>query len=200
MTLNFRRLLKVPLVIVLFACLIGNTYAVDEQKSAVRNTSSAADAQKLLSEVAGVYKKRFKNSTVNDEDYESEDILEIVPINKTAAYVRMELAFFNGHSCSLSTVFEYESNRAFIAFADDYRAPGYGCTMKMEVGYKALRFLDISKGANDCKIHCGARGSLDEVEFTRSKKRKIRYMSRLVNGRHFKSATENYSVEVPEGK
>jgi uncharacterized protein len=44
MTLIFRRLLKIPSVIVLFACLIGNTYAVDEQKSAVRNTSSAADA------------------------------------------------------------------------------------------------------------------------------------------------------------
>ena len=200
MILNFRRSLKVSSVIVLLACLIGTTYAVDEQKSTIRNTSSAADAQKLLSEVAGVYKKKFKNSTVNDEDYESEDILEIVPINKTAAYVRMELDFFNGHSCSLSTVFEYEDKGEFIAFADDVRAPGDGCTLKMEVGDKVLRFFDISKGVSDCKIHCGARGSLDEVEFTRSKKRKIRYMSRLVNGRHFKSATENYSVEVLERK
>ena len=200
MTQIFQQLFRAAGVTLLIACLSGNAFGTGEPKSASRDTSSAVNGQKLLSEVAGVYKNRFKNSTVNDEDYESEDILEIVPINKTAAYVRMELDFFNGHSCSLSTVFEYEGKGEFIAFADDVRAPGDGCTLKMEVGDKVLRFFDISKGVNDCKIHCGARGSLDEVEFSRSKKRRIRYMSRLTNGRHFKSATEAYSVEVPVGR
>jgi hypothetical protein len=185
------------IIIVIFAVLALIPIARGQEKSDAN--VDPIEVGNLLTDIAGVYKKRFKNSTVDNEYYESEDILEIVPIGEKSAYVRIELNFFNYHSCSLSSVFEYSASRELIAYTDDvHPGPEAGCILRMNVDKQKISFTDISKNPKaSCKnSHCGMRGSFLHAEFARDKKRKIRYMDRLLNGRHFKSATEDYSVDV----
>ena len=58
--------------------------------------------------LAGVYKTQFKNGNIDGGKYDSEDILEIVKVSPTAAYVRTHLEFFNGHVCNIQGVADVE--------------------------------------------------------------------------------------------
>ena len=76
------------------------------QQTPNRRSESAA----FLAEVAGVYKVQFQNGNVNGDKYQSEDVLEVVPIDDHAAYVRMDVEFFNGHSGRISGIATYGDN------------------------------------------------------------------------------------------
>ena len=60
---------------------------------------AAATAPLRLDAVTGVYKYRFPNALVDGTNYTSEDILEVVKVSPTAAYVKASLQFYNGHIC-----------------------------------------------------------------------------------------------------
>src|SRR6185437_16053133 len=62
-----------------------------------------------IDKIAGVYKKQFANGNIEGGQYRSEDILEIVKVSPTAAYVKTHLEFFNGHVCNIQGVADLES-------------------------------------------------------------------------------------------
>src|SRR4030095_822830 len=64
----------------------------------------------FLGRVAGVYKEQFQNAFVNGEKYQSEDVLEVVPVDNDAAYVRIDLEFANGHSGRIYGIAAYGRN------------------------------------------------------------------------------------------
>jgi hypothetical protein len=63
-----------------------------------------------LDALAGVHKNSFENGTAYGDQYRSEDILELVRITPTSAYVRLHLEFFNGHMCDIWGVAEVEGD------------------------------------------------------------------------------------------
>ena len=143
---------------------------------------AAAPAVALMQQMQGVYKYRFPNSTIDGkEKWISEDVVEIVPMDDRHIYVRAELAFGNGHSCSINGAAAYESG-AFV-FHEPSQPP-YGplrCMLRVSLGEKHLQLTDIdpSKGEATCRMYCGARGSLSDYTIARSARREIRYLPRL---------------------
>jgi hypothetical protein len=140
-------------------------------------------------QVAGVYKAQFKNGDVNGDKYPSEDVLEIVPIDDHAAYVRMDLEFFNGHSGRIYGIATYGKNSLIYdngGKGDDRCVVEYVWSSE-----KVITRADYDKTPG-CREYHGARGSLDGAEFLLKKKQTIRYMDRLKNSREFKEAMSNY--------
>src|SRR5262245_36685250 len=89
-----RRLAHIASITLGLICLSSTSgQAVRGQTSKPRSQSAA-----FLAEVAGVYKTQFQNGDIDGDKYQSEDVLEVVPVDDQAAYVRMDLEFFNGHS------------------------------------------------------------------------------------------------------
>jgi len=127
--------------------------------------------------LAGVYKQRFTNGLVTGETFTSEDILEIVPVSNTSAYVRVHLEFYNGHTCSLSGIAHVERQALVYRTDLDYEQPPLNrCVLSIE---RSGDQIMLSDGRNSCKGFCGVRGSLMNVDFPAASRRPIRYMARL---------------------
>ncbi|MEZ5957292.1 MAG: hypothetical protein R3C27_08805 [Hyphomonadaceae bacterium] len=137
----------------------------------------AAVATDITTQWAGVYKFRFQNALVSGEEYESENVLEVVRLDTQSAYVRAHLEFANGHSCSLYVVMNVEGDRLV------YREPNppthrRQCivTLDRENGEMVI---DETEESQCGAAHCGARGSLRDQRLPVSSQRRIRYMERL---------------------
>lgn len=151
----------------------------------------AGSAASFLDTIAGVYRFRFQNSFVRPEDgtYQSEDVLEVVPLDERAAYVRVTLEFFNGHSGGIYGVATVQGRTLVY---DDGRAGPDHCVIRFvwedrDVVTKAD--YDLTPG---CSGYHGARGSLDGARFARASRRQIRYLARLKASKEFLEATEKY--------
>jgi hypothetical protein len=154
----------------------------------------------LINELQGVYKYRFQNGTINDEKYQSEDIIEIVPFDASSIYIRTHLEFFNGHECNLSGIAKYE-NGSFVYHSSQktYGTDLY-CTLRISQDQKNLKLTDIddTKQVSTCSDFCGARGSYSDYSISKSSKRKIRYLDRLKTSTEYKSAVEEYQKSQSE--
>jgi hypothetical protein len=142
-----------------------------------------------VASIAGVYKYRFTNGTVAGEEYQSEDILEIVELSPDTAYFRAELEFFNGHSCSIYGMAHWLDRVLHYEEADETGR----CALRIVVNDKELSFVDDPDAP--CRdTHCGMRGGFDGKRFERSGRRAIRYMQRLLDSREFAEARSAYEA------
>lgn len=146
--------------------------------------------------LAGVYKHRFRNALASGEAYDSEDIIELVPHSATHLYVRIELAFYNGHSCSLSGMARQQGQR--FVYTEPADRPGDApCQLTL---WREGGQLKLSDGEGSCSAHCGARGSLRRYEIPMSRQRPIRYLPRLLASPEYRSAAEALQVTPPRGR
>jgi hypothetical protein len=161
---------------------------------AARAQVTSSESAAFLRKVAGVYKNQFHNSFVNGEKYESEDILEVVPVDDLAAYVRMDLEFANGHSGRIYGVATYKKN----SLVYDNGKPGdERCIVEyVWSGDAVVTHADYEKTPG-CLFYHGARGTLEGASFSVKKRQEIRYMDRLRNSREFKEALSGY--RKPDG-
>ena len=144
--------------------------------------------------LAGVYKSSFENGLVTGETYRSEDILEIVPTAARAAYVRISLEFYNGHSCSLSGIAHVEGADLVYRESASKKVGDTLCVLHVRrTGAK----IEISDEDGSCKAYCGARGSLSGDSFPASSRRTIRYLPRLKASRQFKEALQEDAARAP---
>ena len=60
---------------------------------------------------AGRYFSQFADGRVTGEKYTGEDIVEVVPVASHAAYIRVHLDYYNGHTCG---IYEVASSRAML--------------------------------------------------------------------------------------
>jgi hypothetical protein len=118
----------------------------------------------------GRYAANHPNGNVDGERYTTTDTALIVPIDARHALFEMELAFFNGHSCSIGGRATLEGSTLV------YRNPemsGYGdggpCTLRIRRRGGRLAWDD----AGSCTGHCGARGSLRDGGMTWSSRRPV---------------------------
>lgn len=145
--------------------------------------AAAVDPVRAL---AGRYSWHFENGDVTGATYGSDNVAEIVPVDPTHAYVRFELAFFNGHSCSLAGIAARQGDALVYrglpddTFGDEKRP----CRLTIRrVGAK----LTWDDGGT-CKGHCGERGSFSKGDMAWSSKRPIRYMARLKGSEEYRDA------------
>jgi hypothetical protein len=154
-------------------------------------SSNKTPAAAVIKRIEGVYKRRFANSTVQEEHFESEDILELVPYGSDKVYFRVHLEFYNGHTCDLLGIAKYEDG-AFV-----YRGPAGDtdvCVLTMRAGKKDLTLDDV--GGNCKSASCGARGGYHGAGFPLTSRRAIRYMARLKAGKEYANAVAEYEKSV----
>ena len=138
--------------------------------------------------LAGVYKKTFQNGNISGGKYQSEDILEIVKVSPTTAYVRTHLEFFNGHVCNIWGVAKVEGDG--LVYHRETNSQGKPCLLSMKVQAGKVT-LDDKDGA--CAIGtCGNRGMYNGTAFELKKRRVIRYMDVLVNSDQYKDAVDEH--------
>ena len=133
----------------------------------------------LIAQMQGVYKYRFSNSLVSGERYQSEDIIEIVAVDDAHIYVRAELDFANGHSCSIWGVAGYEAGSFVYRESEKLLENGPLCTLRIAQRKDKLMLTDVDAGVSSCRMYCGARGSLSGYTIPSAARRKIRYMQKL---------------------
>src|SRR5215813_3454451 len=157
--------------------------------AAAQAPEAKSESVVFLGRVAGVYRHQFENAFVSGEKYRSEDILEVVPVDDHAAYVRMDLEFFNGHSGSIYGVATYGKSSLIY---DNGEKGDDRCVLEyVWSSEKVMTRADYDKTPG-CRAYHGARGSLDGVEFPVKKKQTIRYMQRLKASPQFIEAMEKY--------
>jgi hypothetical protein len=144
---------------------------------AADNSSTTLSAQ-----LQGVYKSHFMNSLVSGEEYQSEDIVEIVPFEESNIYIRAHLEFFNGHECSIWGIAKYKDGMFVYHDPTPSMDESPSCTLKVSVSGKKLMLSDIDNatGRSTCSMYCGARGSFSNYAIARSSKKNIRYLKRLM--------------------
>ena len=163
--------------------------SIGRQTGAGQASNPKSESAEFLAQVAGVYKSQFQNAVVNGEKYQSEDILEVVPIDDHAAYVRMDLQFANGHSGTVHGIATYGKNSLIY---DNGKAGDEHCVVEYAWSSdKVVTKADYEKTPG-CTYYHGARGSLDQATFLVKKKQTIRYMQRLKNSREFNEAMDEY--------
>ena len=149
----------------------------------------ALAADGVIDRVAGVYKSQFKNGNIDGDKYQSEDILEIVKVSKTAAYVRAHLEFFNGHVCNIWGVADAEGD-ALVYRAKKENVQGNRCVLTVRIKNDSV-ILDDQDGA--CAIGtCGNRGMYNGTKFALKKRRAIRYMKVLTDSDQYKDSIDEH--------
>jgi hypothetical protein len=122
--------------------------------------------------------------------YWSDDVAEIVPLDRDAAYVRIELAFFNGHSCSISGIGRIVG--AAVVYNDHSSIlPGQPPCI-LSVSHQGNGLL-IDDAGGSCKSYCGARGSLSRFRLPWKSRRPITYLSRLRTSRAYLDALHRWA-------
>lgn len=165
--------------------------------------SIQASALKMIKDIEGVYKHRFTNALITpgkapqeqDQSYQSEDIVEVMRHDDQHIYLRAELNFYNGHTCSIYGIARFE-NKAFV-----YRAPALStdntqaCTLTLTSTPENLHISDrlLADGPATCRDYCGARGSLSDLKIAKTAKRPIRYQQRIIKSRQYQSAVAELS-------
>src|SRR4029079_3267401 len=111
--------------------------------------------------LAGGYKKTFPHADIDGDRYHSENILEIVKVSPTAAYVRTHLEFFNGHICNIWGVAKVEGDGLVYHRETNSQGTPWLLSMKVQAGKVTL---DDKDGA--CAIGtCGNRGMYNGTAF-----------------------------------
>lgn len=144
-------------------------------------------------QLAGRYYKQFQDGLVSGEKYTGEDIVEVVPVTSTAAYLRIHLDYYNGHQCGISGI--------ATATADSlvYRAPrepseDRPCVLTVHRNGKVLA---IDDQGGSCSGYCGARGTLSDVTLPFASKRQIKYLTRLKASEQYRRAMDEWRKEHP---
>jgi len=144
----------------------------------------------FLGRIAGVYKEQFQNALVNGEKYQSEDILEVVPVDSNAAYVRMDLEFSNGHSSRIYGIATYGRNSLVY---ENGKTGDEHCVVEYVWSNDSVVTRADYEKTPGCSFYHGARGTLEGAKFSVTKRSDIGYMQRLKNSREFKEAMEEYT-------
>ncbi|MBY0338738.1 MAG: hypothetical protein K2X11_19140 [Acetobacteraceae bacterium] len=143
--------------------------------------------------VEGVYRYRFPNALVTGETFRSENTMEVVRVAPGAAYLRLELTFFNGHGCSLRAVARVEGNELVHRRGERDGEPA--CTLRLRFDGGRATLSDADGG---CRASaCGARGGFEGMGFATASRRAITDMARLRASREFREAMAEFEGRAP---
>lgn len=147
--------------------------------------AAAPLASDPVAALAGRYSQHFRNGTVDGAHYWSDDVVEIVPIDRRHAYVRVSTNFFNGHVCGLSGIAAAEGKALVYRDPAPADPAGARCVLTLRRSGPNLRFDD---GDGGCKGYCGARGGFADATLPWPSRRPITYLARLKASRAYREA------------
>lgn len=124
---------------------------------ALGGTAVGAGAGVTAYDLAGRYTHSFLNGNVDGDRYRTTDRVSIVAADRRQAYFDIELAFYNGHSCSLSGIATLEGPALVYREAVSRAQGGGTCELRIWRDGGRLRWTDGETGS--CRSYCGARGS-----------------------------------------
>jgi len=150
---------------------------------AMSGVAASAAAPSLVSSLAGRYSRHFKNGFVTGQRYESDDVVEIVPVDAGHAYLRLNLQFHNGHRCDLSGIARAERDELVYRLPVSKWTDGRQCTISVQRRGRQLRWTDN----NSCAGYCGATVSLTDG-LPWASRRNISYLKRLRGSSEFHDA------------
>jgi hypothetical protein len=155
--------------------------------SQTSETTRLSKAAAAIKKMEGVYKTRFANSTVHDEKFVSEDILEIVPYGADKIYFRLHLEFFNAHLCDIFGIATYEDG-SFV-----FHGPGGVSEEPCKLTITSVdKSISIDDDGGNCRSYsCGARGGYHGAGFPIASRREIRYLKLL-------KASQEYAEAITE--
>jgi hypothetical protein len=157
--------------------------------------SASAPAQ-FLEQAAGVYKRSFEGELASGKTYDAEDILEVVPVDASAAYVRLHLEFPNGHIAALWGVASYSAPDSLVyAFGEGE----HHCVVTLAWTRGQVNIRADEDKTPGCRENHGMRASFN-ADFARSQRRVIRYMERLKDSRQYKAALAEYRGPPQQGE
>ncbi|MGZ3410699.1 MAG: hypothetical protein ACXWJT_05290 [Xanthobacteraceae bacterium] len=153
--------------------------------------SSALSADINIDSFAGVYRKTFANGNIDGGKYQSEDILEIVKVSPSTAYIRTHLEFFNGHVCNIWGVAKIEGDA--LVYRGPSNIEGKPCVLSVKtVGGKVTLFDEHDA----CTVGtCGNRGMYTGEKFDLKTRRAIRYMDVLTKSEQYTDAVKEYDAK-----
>lgn len=151
--------------------------------------AASAAAPALVSSLAGRYSRHFHNGLVSGERYQSDDVVEIVPVDAGHAYLRLSLQFYNGHSCSLWGIARAERDELVYREPAAKQVGDRQCTISVQRRGDQLSWTD---GNGSCSAYCGARGSLTDGGLPWASRRKIAYLARLRASSQFHDAMSEW--------
>ena len=145
-----------------------------------------------VTSLAGRYSKHFQNGMVDGSKFWSDDVVEIVPVDAGHAFFRAELAFYNGHSCSIAGVAKAAGGK--LVYSEKQPSYDGGPTCHLTITTKGKSLL-LDDGDGSCQSYCGARGSLTGFDLIPlSSKRPISYMARLKGSNEYKQAIADWKA------
>ncbi len=164
-----------------------------------REPGNLAEAKALLQKMEGVYKNRFDNELVNGDQFQSENIMEFVPVSDRAAYVRIHTEWYNAHICEVAEMAEYRRFGGFVLRLpyDEKGDDGTPCFLTIMLNGSDIEFDVPTSGCTN--PGCGARGGWRGSFFTMGNKRAIRYLPVILRSTEYKEALKNYRETSPEG-
>lgn len=119
------------------------------------------------------------------------DILEVVPISSSAAYIRIVTIGHVEDACSISGVAQVEGSRLVYRDRTRPRAGDAACTIAIARVGRSLRIYDglgeagLESGC--AQMYCGANGGFS-VTLPRSSRRSITYLARLKSSTEYRDA------------
>jgi len=152
---------------------------------------SIVRGQDVLNALSGRYSSHFENGDVQGNVYWSDNVAEIVAVTGDAAYIRIELNFYNGHTCSISGIGQVSDGR--ILYNDHAETSPDEPPCILSVSKKGDNLL-IDDGEGSCKMYCGARGSLSGDTLPFSSRRPISYINRLKSSQEYKDALQSWQA------
>jgi hypothetical protein len=146
------------------------------------------------SELAGVYKTRFRNADVSGDSYMSENVLTIAPYRPGLTYFSVHLEFFNGHECEISGIAKASDDelRYHKILMDE------PCDLTIRRAADGIHVFEASNGA--CRNEsCGMRGGYGEspdakADFPMSSRRPIRDLPALLASDDVRDAIREYEA------
>ena len=149
----------------------------------------AAAPASPVTALAGRYSKHFQNGFVDGSRYWSDDVVEIVPVDATHAYIRADLQFYNGHQCGIAGIAKAAGNTLVYREKEISAYEGkQPCTLTVSIKGKSL-LLD------DGEAYCGARGTFSGYGFIpAASKRPITYMARLTGSQEYRGAITDWKA------
>lgn len=157
----------------------------------VVGAGSAALSGNATAALSGRYGRHFINGDMDGNVGGSDDVVEIVPAGDGAAYVRVELQFYNGHQCSIAGIGAVEGGRIVYDDRAAFQPGDPPCVLTVSRKGNSL-LLDDADGS--CKAYCGARGSLSRATLPFASRRPIRYLARLKASREFTDALQAWKA------
>ena len=171
--------------------------AIDRRLAALLSLITLAampESRDAVASLAGRYSTTFPNGLVTGEKYTSENIVEILPVSRGAAYVRAHTEWYNGHSCGLYGVAAAEGDRLVYREPPGKYGPDH-CTLSIRrIGTK-LRMNDDGS----CSAYCGARGTFSNVDLPFASRRRITYVARIRGSQQFKEAMAEWQGSQGRG-